>query len=146
MKELYLRDATENDVDLLYQWVNDPVTRQSAFSTGEITYETHKKWFKGVLEKSDVKQLICMCDDIPVGQIRANFYGDVAELDYSIGPEYRKAGYGSELIKLGVEYIKRNFSEIKAIVAKVKKENIGSQKVLANNGFTERVIQYVLDV
>lgn len=146
MKKLYLREATFEDVDLLFAWVNDPVARQSAFSTEKIEYDTHVKWFKNVLSSDDVKQLICMREEEPVGQIRINLYGEKAELDYSISAKNRKAGYGSQLISLGVDYIKSNCSEIRTIIAQVKKENIGSTKVLLNNGFEECVIEYALEV
>ena len=42
--KLYLRTADENDMDLLFQWANDPDVRKNSFHSEPISYETHKKY------------------------------------------------------------------------------------------------------
>ena len=45
----YLRKATIEDRDLLFQWANDPLVRKNSFSTAEIAYEEHVDWYNRVL-------------------------------------------------------------------------------------------------
>ena len=39
---LSLREVTAKDMDLLYEWANDPTVRQNAFHTEPIPYEIIK--------------------------------------------------------------------------------------------------------
>lgn len=79
----YLRDAVQEDADLLFHWANESTVRKNAFSSAEITYEEHIKWFDNMLVRKDAKQYIYM-EDEPVGQIRITVSGDTAEISYSI--------------------------------------------------------------
>ena len=86
---VYLRDATQSDMDLLYAWANDPAVRKNSFKSNPIPYEDHIKWFKHIMEDDNVLQFIMMDDEKPVGQIRLNVDGDEAEIGYSIAAECR---------------------------------------------------------
>ena len=58
--KLVLREVTGKDIDLLFRWANDPVTRQNAFHTEQISYETHRAWFVRMLADRDVmKYILC---------------------------------------------------------------------------------------
>ena len=45
---IYLREATIEDRDLLYEWANDPETRRASFNTDRINYEEHCRWFERI--------------------------------------------------------------------------------------------------
>lgn len=55
---LYLREAVEEDMDLLYEWANDAEVRKNAFHTEQIPYDTHKKWFENLLKDTETLQYI----------------------------------------------------------------------------------------
>ena len=59
----YLRKATIEDMDLLFQWANDSVVRKNSFSTAEISYEEHMKWYHNLLKREDCMQYIYMDGD-----------------------------------------------------------------------------------
>jgi len=42
----YLRKAERRDADLLFQWVNEDLVRQNSFSTKEILYSEHIRWYE----------------------------------------------------------------------------------------------------
>lgn len=46
--QAYLRKATEEDMDLLYQWANDPEVRAYSFSVSEINSGIVSEWINGV--------------------------------------------------------------------------------------------------
>lgn len=133
----YLREIRSEDVDLLYRWVNDPVVRQSAFNTGEISYGDHCNWFTRCLQREDIKIYILVGNGALAGQARLNIEenGD-ALIDYSIASEYRGQGLGHIVIELLCEKVKY-MKNINSLVAYVKPENKLSQKVFLKNGFLE---------
>lgn len=132
---LYLRNATISDVDLLYTWANDPVVRNNSFNTEPISYDNHVSWFKRIMEDSAVLQYILMDDDTPIGQIRLNLDGKEAEIGYSIASEFRGKGYGHIILQLVVNEVTTNHPEIDKLVAKVKPDNIASNKLFKSEGY-----------
>lgn len=143
----YLRKATIEDRDLLFQWANDPLVRKNSFSTAEIAYEEHVDWYNRVLDREDCIQYIYMDGEYPVGQARITLNGDSAEIGLSICEEMRSRGYGQKLIALISEKVLKEFPDISKIFAEVKPENYASQNALLHAGYTEtyRVFQMVRD-
>jgi RimJ/RimL family protein N-acetyltransferase len=139
MENIYLRTATKEDVDILYNWANDKAVRQNSFNTAPIPYENHVKWFNNILSDDTVLQYI-MCDeaDTPLGQIRLNLLRDKALISYSISPNHRGKGLGYKLLLLIIDKAKNACPDIKTLVGQVKYENISSIKVFEKCGF-ERV-------
>lgn len=142
----YLRLAARQDLDVLYQWVNEASVRRNAFSRDIISYEEHKKWFESIMRRTDVRQYIYICDEIPIGQIRVNIWGEKAEIDYSICIEKRGMGYGERMVAQLMQRVKNDFPHVKKLVAKVKTENIVSQKVFLKNGFMVQYQCYELEI
>ena len=146
MNNLFLRKAEYSDMDLLYVWANDPVVRENSFKTDAIPYDNHVKWFNKMMEDESVLQFILMNDNTPVGQIRLNVDKDVAEIGYSIAKEYRGKGYGHRIIQLVSSIVNKQYPDIKKLVAKVKPNNIDSNRIFLNEGFDLEYSCYVLNV
>lgn len=142
----YLRKATENDMDLLYEWVNEPGVRKSAFSTKKISYEDHKEWFHNIMRKKNCIQYIYMYEDKPTGQVRIDILDDIAEVDYSVCVEKRGMGHGKRILLLLKQQIKKDALEVKHIVARVKPENIASKKAFLNTGYVEKYVELELTI
>ena len=105
---IYLRKAEATDVDLLFEWANEPEVRKNSFNSELIDYSVHTKWFNKVLSSDNIEQFILMDDDTAVGQIRININEDEAEISYSIGAEFRGKGYG----KSGAKRIHRMTKDV----------------------------------
>ena len=142
---VYLRDATQSDMDLLYAWANDPAVRKNSFKSNPIPYEDHIKWFKHIMEDDNVLQFIMMDDEKPVGQIRLNVDGDEAEIGYSIAAECRGKGYGHKILQLAIQKIQAECPQIKKLIAKVKPENTASKKLFESEGYEMKYSCYSLD-
>lgn len=138
----YLREAKEEDVDLLFQWANDPVVRQNSFSTQTISHQEHVKWFRKLLSSENCRQYIYMVDDVPVGQVRITIVDGTAEIGYSICAEKRSQGHGKNILFLIKEKIENEFPRVSKVVGKVKPENIASQKVFSDAGYREVFRQF----
>lgn len=146
MSNLYLRKAELSDVDLYYEWANDPVVRSNSFNTAHIPYEDHVNWFNKVLKRDDIVLFVLMEDDKAVGQIRISITDAVAEISYSISSEFRGKGYGGKIVSLLIERIKDEMPDIKTVSARVKPDNAASLKVFEREGFAKKEVVFELNV
>ena len=146
MSNLRLRLAENSDLDMYYEWANDPVVRTNSFSTALIPYEDHVKWFNKAMQREDVVLLVMMDDDKAIGQIRINVFDSVAEISYSIASEFRGKGFGSKIVSLLIDKIKAEYHDIKTIRARVKPENSASLKIFENKGFINKEVVFELNV
>lgn len=138
----YLRKADQSDMDLLYQWANDPVVRKMAFHMDPIPYEDHVKYFTKMLADASVYQYIMYEGDLPIGQIRLNVTGNEALIDYSISAVHRGKGYGSRLLQLiKKQIVTDEISHIIKMIGQVKYENAVSASVFEKCGFTKREME-----
>ena len=145
-KKLILREAKEDDVELLFKWANDPVVRKNSFNESLIAYEDHVSWFDEILEDSTVCQFILIDGNIPIGQIRLNINNNEAEISYSIGAEFRGKGYGHKILQLMTEVVQENYPEIKTLRAKVKQGNAASSKLFMSEGYDLDYICYTREI
>lgn len=134
----YLRRAERQDADLLFQWVNEDLVRKNSFSSEHIPYDEHIRWYESILVRDDIKQYIFMEDDIPVGEVRITVKGEEAEISYCICMEKRCMGYGKEMLALLQKTVKKEFPWVKRLIAKVKPENVASQKTLTDVGYEKK--------
>lgn len=147
--DLYLREVTEADMDLLFQWANDPDVRRNAFHTEAIPYETHVKWFHRMLENEAVHLYILCRAGEPVGQIRLDVGDGAAVIDYSIAPAYRGRGFGKTLLALAKEQAVK-ITGVTKLIGQVKTENSASVSVFEKCGYARReeenYITFVLEM
>lgn len=142
----YLRRATKEDCDLLFEWVNDTEVRKSAFSTNKISYEEHQKWFFNLLKDDNRVQYIYIYNDEAVGQIRIDIDADIAEIDYSICASKRGMGHGKNMLQLLYNQIRVDFPNVKRLMGKVKSENIASQRTFLDVGYEEKYKAFEISV
>lgn len=139
--KLVLREVTGKDIDLLFRWANDPVTRQNAFHTEQIPYETHRAWFVRMLADRDVmKYILCSASSNTeemqdIGQIRLSIEDGEALIDYSIDPEKRGAGFGTKMILMAEEKLRESRADVIYCKGQVKHENIASAKAFEKCGY-----------
>jgi UDP-2,4-diacetamido-2,4,6-trideoxy-beta-L-altropyranose hydrolase len=130
-----LRLVRYSDCRLLWEWANDPEVRMNALNRGRIPWEDHVNWFRERL-KDPCCVHFCAFDteDRPIGQIRFDLKGEDAEVDVSVDRSMRNRGYGSALIRVGVEKISRK-SKPGNILARVRTENTASIRSFQKAGF-----------
>lgn len=137
MMDLRLRNVVPEDIDLLFRWANDPVTRQNSFNAAPIPYEDHRKWFQTILADENVFQYILCNDGQPVGQIRLRIEGDCAWISYSIDADKRGMGFGSRMLELVKAKVMEDRSDVRQLAGQVKPENIASASVFEKAGYSK---------
>ncbi|MCD8039666.1 MAG: UDP-2,4-diacetamido-2,4,6-trideoxy-beta-L-altropyranose hydrolase [Lachnospiraceae bacterium] len=136
---LAFRKVRPSDVDLLYEWANDKAVRANSFNTEQIPYESHVKWFAGILDAETVYQYILCEDGIPVGQLRLNTDGENAVISFSVSPERRGEGLGSAMLKMLPEQIRKDkITGVTKLTGMVKRENAASAAAFEKCGYTRR--------
>lgn len=134
-KELYLREAGMDDMDIIFAWANDETVRKNAFHTEAIPYEMHKKWYAGQMADKDSYLFILEASQEKIGQVRFKIEEGIATIDYSVASGQRKKGYGTRLIEQGMQKISMLRPDVKKYLAQVKYENSASAKVFEKCGF-----------
>ncbi|MFU0784417.1 MAG: N-acetyltransferase domain-containing protein [Thermoanaerobacterium thermosaccharolyticum] len=142
---LYLRKATLEDCDLLFNWANDDIVRKNAFNTDTIKFEDHIVWFNNKIHSNNCFIFILCLDKDPIGQIRIDIEEKCGIISYSIDKNYRFNGYGSTLLSMLEDAIIDIHINIVRLIGKVKYDNVASQKAFKKNGYQKILCEkYVL--
>jgi RimJ/RimL family protein N-acetyltransferase len=134
-RELRLRLVRESDRQLLFEWAHDPVARAASFHRNAISREDHDRWFAERL--ADPKSVIYIGEKAagePVGIVRFQINGESAVLSVNVAPEFRRQGWGRELIALSTHSLVRAGS-VRRVDAFVKPENQASARLFEASGF-----------
>ena len=140
--EAYLRLATEDDMELLFEWVNEENVRKNSFSSNPISYEEHQEWFHRVINDKKEKMFIFYYREQPVGQVRASIEDSIAVVGYSIAVQYRMQGYGKMMLLLLEKSLKDICPNVVKISAEVKPDNVASIKVFEQLDYSERCLVF----
>lgn len=138
----YLRPATEDDLDLLFEWANEKTVRSNSFTTELIAYGDHQEWFHRVMSDKNECIFIFCHEEKPVGQVRVTVRDDVAIVSYSIAVQYRLRGYGRKMLLLLEEQLKYVYPEVAKIRAEVKSDNVASIRVFEELNYCERCLVF----
>lgn len=139
-KKCYLRMATEDDMQQVFDWANDKETRANSFNSKMIEWEEHIAWYNKTLSDSSSYIYILVDDGCDVGIVRLDYDGakQSVTVSFSIDVQYRGKGYGRQIIELAYEkagQISSTLKRITCVNAYVKKGNEKSRKCFEVNGF-----------
>ena len=133
---LRVRPATADDLMLVFEWANDPVTRSMSFEQNSISLADHKEWFSNVLSDNSSPFLIIEGEKhegnwVPIAQVRFSREGVI---NMSLDNKFRGQHLATPAIQQAIEYAK-NTLNVDVITAYIKPENIASRKVFEKAGF-----------
>jgi UDP-2,4-diacetamido-2,4,6-trideoxy-beta-L-altropyranose hydrolase len=140
---LTLRRVRRDDVRLLWEWANDPVTRAASFSSEPIAYAEHAQWFESKLKSENcLFFLVSLNDGLPLGQVRYDRDGDEAVISISLAESFRGQGYGSAVLRLACRKVIAT-EGINLIHAYIKQNNESSRRAFIKAGFEETGLEVV---
>jgi UDP-2,4-diacetamido-2,4,6-trideoxy-beta-L-altropyranose hydrolase len=142
-RPLQPRPATAADKALLLRWASDPMVRANSFSPEPIAPADHHRWFQAGLSNSNRLLLIaCDAQGCPLGQIRFDRQPQSAAegtrealIDLSLDRCARGQGLATELVRLGLQAMERQWGPDAEAVAEVLDGNAASQATFARAGF-----------
>lgn len=100
-----LQLANQSDLELTFKWASNPVIRKHSFNKNSISYEEHCNWFIAKLSDLNCHYFILKDTRNKLGSIRFDISDQIATISYLIAPEFIGKGYGSLLLKKGLEKI-----------------------------------------
>jgi RimJ/RimL family protein N-acetyltransferase len=136
MSNVIFRKADLSDVNLYFNWLNDPEVREKSFDSSIIKWEDHVKWFSEKIINPDYYFYIFQNQSLDyIGQVRIQKVNDVnAFIGVSVCSEQRGKGYGSIiLIESCKDFFKLNKSY--KMNAYIKNNNISSKIIFEKAGF-----------
>jgi len=140
---LVLRDASADDVELLYSWRNEPAARHNSFNREVIESDAHRRWFAAKLAAHTQTRIWILTDDgIPVGQVRYERRGEAAEISFSIDSRFRGRGLGTAILKLSAPKACQELG-VHEVRGLVKVDNTASIAAFERAGFRrngERIV------
>jgi RimJ/RimL family protein N-acetyltransferase len=135
--QLALRPASESDADWLLELRNDPAVRSASRRTGAVRPEEHREWLRRTLRDPDCTLLVAELDGRPIGQVRFDrLASNECEISVSVVASHRRRGLGTELIKAGVDWLRRKAPDA-TVVAEVRTGNDASYRAFRTAGFRE---------
>jgi len=115
MVTLTARRAEAGDAELLRQWRNDPETRRRSFTKTSVSVAEHRAWLHTRLASDRAAIWIFSDGVVPVGQVRVDVDGEVAEVSIVVAPERRGRGYGKAMLSEAMSLLRRDFgSDVRA--------------------------------
>jgi RimJ/RimL family protein N-acetyltransferase len=130
---LDIGEVTEKDAKLLFEWTNDPVTRENSFNTSPVKWNDHVLWLNKKLNDPFCKMFIFHQNNQPVGVVRFDTDENTI-IGVTVAPTHRGMGIGAEIIKMGC----LKFWEIshQDIMAYIKEGNLASLHAFEKAGFS----------
>lgn len=133
-----LRKATLSDEKITFEWANSPKIRQFSFEHKYIPLANHIVWFNHKLTHANCLYLILENSlNIPLGSIRLDVSGHVAEISYLIDPIFHRRGLGKTILNLCEDFIMTNNSMITVLEGYVLPENVASVKIFKGLHYLE---------
>lgn len=132
-----IRDVTDADRQLLWEWANDPAVRAAAFHTDPISWEDHVVWFSRKRADPRCTMYIIMSErGQALGQVRFDLQADgTADVDLSVAPQHRGRGYGAAALRHACRHLFEG-RPVRRVMARVKPENAASLRTFEQAGFT----------
>ena len=139
---LRLRPTTLADEHLYLAWANEPEVRQQSFNTAPIPIKQHQYWFRSRLQSRDaLLRVLVDATDLPLGQIRFERRPTErgrAMIGFSLDPVARGYGLASELLRLGLAELARQWGGQVVAYGEVRITNSASASAFLRAGFIER--------
>lgn len=133
---LTFRYAHKGDARLYFQWVNDPHVRRNSFTSDEILWEDHLKWFNTKMEDNSCFMYVFLLNDTPVGQVRIEWREREHVVGVSVDSAFRGKGIASPMVEMACkDYFDK--TDASDIVAYIKKDNEPSIRLFRKAGFLD---------
>ena len=134
------RLARLNDEALLIRWSNDHIVLQNSFNSDQISKETHRKWFYARLRNPKRCRIYIVETDegLPVGQVGFERHDAKWEIHFGLSTIARGRKLGRRILESAIYEF--HFSKPDTVLKGwVKQENLNSQWVFEEFGFTTKV-------
>ena len=131
-----VREATIDDLMLLFEWANDPEVRKNSFNPNPIQLENHTSWLQAKLQDEQAKLYIAEAAGVPAAHIRFELQDGKATVSYLIGSGFRGKGLGHVILLKGVAKLLQQKPELNLVEGLVQQANVASSRAFEKAGFS----------
>ena len=128
-----LRRVEESDKESLWQWRNDPLTREMSIDRHEVSWADHCAWFDRVQGDPNRHLLIGELEHNLIGTVRLDGVAETAEISITVAPAARGKGLGLALLDAATQYAKT--LQLVALTAVIRPSNKASQIIFERAGY-----------
>lgn len=143
---LQVRQATQDDAQLLFDGRNAEAVRRWSLDTHVIDWQRHQAWVAASLSDPQRLLLIAETDDGPVGVLRYDLDEARAEVSIYLFEGRFGLGWGRALLARGEAFVTAHWPRLEAITAQVLPANQASLKVFREAGFTQSACAFTRDL
>ena len=129
-----IREATDSDTKLIFNWSNDPLVRAQSFYSNAIEFENHENWFKEKLQNDNSLLLINNFGENNIGLVRFELENDKCTVGILIDEKFRGKGFSSLMLINSSTYYFNRFST--PIFADIKESNTASIRSFEKAGYS----------
>ncbi len=133
---LRVRRATAADGPALHAWRNHEDIRRQSRDPRPIEMAAHLAWLDRILNDGRVDLLICEDAPGPLGVLRYDHEGDVAEVSIYRVPGRVGDGIGGQLLEAGETWLRGARPNLRSLRAEVLADNPASRRMFEGAGYT----------
>ncbi|MFP5113730.1 UDP-4-amino-4,6-dideoxy-N-acetyl-beta-L-altrosamine N-acetyltransferase [Bacillaceae bacterium C204] len=137
--DYFLRELTEKDKDILFQWRNRESIRINMYNDQLIPYEQHCKWFANVLQNHADLYRLFIHQNMPLGLIsfhNINQQNQTCSWGFYIGEKNAPKGAGTIMGCLALDYAFYHL-KIRKVIGEVLSFNKRSERFHQKLGFIQ---------
>ena len=133
---IIIKHASLRDVDDIFEWRNDPLSRKFSTNTKPISKNTHVKWYKECLKNKRNQYFICYKNKNKIGFVKyENDKRNNCFVSINLNPKFRNKGLSSKTLISTLK--QKELKKQNTVFAKIKKNNIKSLKSFKKAGYTK---------
>jgi UDP-2,4-diacetamido-2,4,6-trideoxy-beta-L-altropyranose hydrolase len=132
--EINYRNANRDNLQLFFNWANDPEVRNNSYNSNAISLEEHTNWYLQKLDDRNTKFYIAEVKTQPAGMVRFDSKEDHAIVSILIDKNFRGLGLASTLLQDCCRFYFE--TESKPIHAYIKNSNMASIHSFKKAGFS----------
>gem|GEM_PF-1632356 len=134
--EISLNDVKLTDMEICFNWANDPVVRKFSLNSNPISWQEHVAWFTGQLKNKNNYFFIFYRYATPISIVRFNYKGNNEfEMSYLMDAKFRGKGYAQPILKLAMEKFTALYQPNARLWGTIVPSNLASIKVTQNLSF-----------
>ena len=135
-----LREASTGDLDITFEWASSEELRRFSFNKNPVKKEEHRDWFMKKINDKDCEFYMLIQNNDAMGYVRFDIYEqDKALISYLVASSYQGRGYGTKMLSMGIETLRKKRPEIRYLQGSVLNENIPSMAIFEKLDFVKSI-------
>lgn len=136
--ELRVRKVDIFDARDVWEWWNDPLTRQMMAKKNFVPWDEHQQWFRRLIEDDNRLMCIGVCRESKVGVVRFDLRESASklwEVSINLNPKFRGRGLASIFLTASCDFFSQRHHNAILYANVGVVNNIASQRTFERAGF-----------